>query len=111
MSKESHLERTGQEPRDEVPLSYPPTYAIQVNSPHQTLHKTTITHIHQLTPSIRILHLTPTDNIPINVRPPTPSTLVSPKPTSPSNPPPHSSSPANGSTSTPRTSPPPAASP
>lgn len=94
------------------PSLIPPPNAIQVNSPHQTLHKTTITHIHQLTPSIRILHLTPTDNIPINVRPPTPSTLVSPKPTSPSNPPPpHSSSPANGSTSTPRTSPPPAASP
>lgn len=95
------------------PSLIPPPNAIQVDSPHQTLHKTTITHIHQLTPSIRILHLTPTANIPISVRPPTPSTLVSPKPTSASNPPPppHSSSPANGSTSTPRTSPPPAASP
>lgn len=70
------------------PSLIPPPNAIQVNSPHQTLHKTTITHICQLTPSIRILHLNPTDNIPINVRPPTPSTLVSPKPTSPSNPPP-----------------------
>lgn len=90
------------------PSLIPPPNAIQANSPHQALHKTTITHIHQLTPSIRILHLTRTDNIPINVRPPT---LVSPKPTSPSNPPPPSSSPANGSTSTPRTSPPPAASP
>ncbi|KAK1833294.1 hypothetical protein QBC39DRAFT_303095 [Podospora conica] len=51
MAKETHLQRTAQEPRDE------------------SLHTTTITHIHQPTPTIRIFHLSPPPTSPIKFLP------------------------------------------